>query len=190
MTRAVADELRIDFLTAEALKVEVLSGRPGSAVEVLQYDAVRRACAQFAERLHLEIVRSTIRYRCHSGAEQPATAYLCGGGALIPELPVLLAEKLAMRVVRLDPFRRVELTVASRPTSVAAASRLASLVGLGASLVDDGWPGLNLLPPSIIKAQAARRRRPAPTGPRSCRGRRPAIKAARSASTRWRPTPG
>ncbi len=160
VTQAAADELQVDFTTAEALKIEVLSGRPGSAVEVLQYDAVRRACARFAERLHLEIVRSTIRYRCHSGAAQPSAVYLCGGGSLIPELPLLLAEQLALRVVRFDPLRKVELAPSAREGSASSGPMLAGLIGLGTSLVDGRWPGLNLLPPAMVKAQAARRRQP------------------------------
>ena len=164
VTQAVAEELRIDFGAAEVLKVAVLSGELPGNVEVIQHDAVRRACEQFAGRLHLEIVRSTVRFRCHSGAMQPSSVYLCGGGALIPDLPVRLADKLAARVVRLDPLRNVGLTLSAHPVCAAVASRLAGLVGLGASLVGETCPGFNLLPPAMVKAQAMRRRQPALVG--------------------------
>jgi type IV pilus assembly protein PilM len=164
VTEAVAEELHVDFRTAEELKIEVLSSRPRSRVEVSQYDAVRRAGARFADRLHLEIVRSTIRYRCHSGADQPVTVYLGGGGSLIPELPLLLADKLALRVVRFEPLRRVAVTPEAASGIEAVTPMLAGLIGLGTSLVDHGWPGLNLLPTEARKAVAIRRRQPALLG--------------------------
>ncbi|MES1166909.1 MAG: cell division FtsA domain-containing protein, partial [Pseudomonadota bacterium] len=164
VTEAVAEELNADFRTAEELKIDVLSSRPRSRMEVSQYDAVRRAGTRFAERLHLEIVRSTVRYRCHSGADQPATVYLGGGGSLIPELPLLLADKLALRVVRFEPLRRVAVIPEAASGIEAFAPSLAGLIVLGTSLVDDGWPGLNLLPTEARKAMAIRRRQPALLG--------------------------
>jgi type IV pilus assembly protein PilM len=160
VTQAVADELHLDFVAAETLKIQALSGRPDSLPGAPAHGVVRHACAHFAERLRFEIVRSTISYRCYSGAAQPVSVHLTGGGSLIPELPVLLADKLALRVVRFEPLRSVRLAPRACAGAETAAPMLAGLVGLGTSLIAAGWPALNLLPRPVIKAQAARRRQP------------------------------
>lgn len=160
VTQAVADELQIDFAKAEELKIQALTDPPGAAMDSAARIAVRRAAAHFAGRLHLEIVRSTISCGRQGGAIRPVTVHLTGGGSLLPELPAMLADKLALRVVRFEPLHNIALLPPARAGAEAAAPMLAGLVGLASSLLDDAWPDLNLLPPAVVKAQVSRRRRP------------------------------
>ena len=159
VTQAVADELQIDFAAAETRKIQVLAGSC-TAIDPTVLAAVRRATVNFAGRLHLEIVRSTIGCLRYSGPARPTTVHLTGGGAIIPELPALLADKLALRVVCFDPLRNIAVLPPARVGAAAAAPMLAGLVGLATSLTSGRWPGLNLLPPAVIKAGVSRRRQP------------------------------
>ena len=161
VTSAVAEELRIDFASAEALKIQVLSGRsdlpPGSPSRA----AVQKAAAAFSSRLQLEVTRSTINHRRQAGGEQPTTLYLTGGGSLIGDLPAVLAEKLKLRVERYEPLRHVDLSANARAAGAdSAAPVLADLVGLATRLVVKAEPEASLLPPALTEAVAFRKRQP------------------------------
>lgn len=161
VTQALSEELRIDFASAEALKVQVLSGQsdlpPGSPSRA----AVQRAATAFAARLQLEITRSTVNHRRHSGGGAPTAVYLTGGGALIEELPALLAEKLRIPVERYETFRNVDMSADARAGGAeAAAPVLADLVGMATRLVVPGETEANLLPPALTAALAFRKRQP------------------------------
>ncbi len=150
VTQAVAEELRIDFNSAETLKIQVLAGA-----------AVHRASATFAARLQLEIMRSTVNHRRQSGANAPVAVYLTGGGSLIADLPAVLAEKLKLRVERYEPLRSVDVSADARAAGAESASAvLADLVGLATRLVVKNESEASLLPPSIIDAIAFRKRQP------------------------------
>jgi type IV pilus assembly protein PilM len=161
VTQHIADELKLDFAQAESLKLQVLTGRDTLPEHSPARTAVRAAAAAFAGRLQQEIARSSAIHRRQSSAAQPVAVYLAGGGALIPELPAQLAEKLQLRVERFDPLRAVEKS----PRLPAAAladntSALTELVGLATALLDAETPAINLLPPDVQKAQILRRRQP------------------------------
>ena len=80
VTQAVAEELRIDFNSAETLKIQVLAGKSDLPAASPARAAVHRASATFAARLQLEIMRSTVNHRRQSGANAPVAVYLTGGG--------------------------------------------------------------------------------------------------------------
>ena len=161
VTQAVADELRIDFSSAETLKLQVLSGRSDLPATSPSRAVVQRAAANFAGRLQLEITRSTINHRRQAGGAQPAALYLTGGGSLIAELPAVLAEKLKLRVERYDALRNVDLAGDARAAGAdSAAPVLADLVGLATRLVVKGEPEASLLPPALTEAVAFRKRQP------------------------------
>ena len=88
VTAAMADELHLDFARAEALKIELSSGRPvvpgdaGAAVEL------QRATGNFLNRLQLEIMRTAGNFSCRTGAESPVAIYLTGGGSLLGDSPL------------------------------------------------------------------------------------------------------
>lgn len=161
ITQAVADELKIDFSQAETLKVQVLSGHSDLPIGSPSRAAVLRAAAVFAQKLPLEITRSTVNHRRQSGGTQPEVLYLTGGGSQLPELPAALAEKLKLRVLRYDPLRRVDLSADARAAGAeGSAVAFADLVGLATRLVATDEPEASLLPPSLIAAVTFRKRQP------------------------------
>ncbi|MEO5958648.1 MAG: pilus assembly protein PilM, partial [Opitutaceae bacterium] len=76
VTLTIAEELRIDFAAAETLKIQVLSGRSDLPATSPARAAVQRAAATFATKLQLEITRSTVNHRRHSGAGALVGVYL------------------------------------------------------------------------------------------------------------------
>ncbi len=161
VTQAIAEELRIDFASAETLKVQVLSGHsdlpPGSPSRA----AVQRAATNFSIRLQQEITRSAVNHRRHSGGGAATALYLTGGGSLIEELPGGLAEKLRMPVERYESFKNVDLSADARAAGAEAASHvLADLVGMATRLVVPGETEASLLPPALTAVLAFRKRQP------------------------------
>lgn len=161
VTQFIADELRIDFPSAETLKVQVLSGQSDLPPESPSRAAVERAAAVFAQRLQLEVMRSTVNYRRHSGAGAPAVVYLTGGGSLVPDVAPTLGEKLKVRVERYEPLRNVDVSGDARVSGAEkSAPFLADLVGLATSLVAKDEKEASLLPPALQAALAFRKRQP------------------------------
>jgi type IV pilus assembly protein PilM len=161
ITQAIAEELRIDFPQAEALKVQVLSGRSDLPPASPSRAAVERAATAFANRLQLEITRSSVNIRRQTGGAAPAAVYLSGGGSLLPELPALLAEKLKLRVERYHPLQAVDVAADARAAGAeTAAPVLADLVGLATQLIAEKYVEASLLPPAITQAIAFRKRQP------------------------------
>lgn len=161
VTQAVAEELRIDFTAAETLKVQVLSGRtdlpPGSPSRA----AVHRAAATFCSRLQLEIMRSAVNHRRHSGGSPAVALYLTGGGSMIEELPGVLSEKLRIPVERYEAFKNVDLAADARAAGAEASSQvLADLVGMATRLIVPTEAEPSLLPPALTAALAFRKRQP------------------------------
>lgn len=161
VTQAVAGEVGADFAAAEALKLQVLAGTSERSVSPARRSAVHRGTTDFAHRLQLEITRSTVNHRRHSGGEAPVALYLTGGGALIPDLPAILAEKLQVPVERYDPLRAVDLSGDARAAGAdSTGPMLAGLVGLATCLVAKEAVGPSLLPPEVTAAIERRKRQP------------------------------
>lgn len=153
VTRAIAEEFRIDFVDAE----EVKCGATERA-------AVRRAAEAFAARLAVETVRSQAGLGRQGAAPQPTRVYLSGGGAALEALPALLAEKFKLPVERYDPLKRVEVAPSLAANAVMRETLpLAELVGLACiawKTEGAAGRGLNLLTPEMIDDRKFRRRRP------------------------------
>lgn len=161
VTQAIAEELRIDFPSAETLKIQVLSGRsdlpPGSPSRA----AVHRAATSFCQRLQLEITRSAVNHRRHSGGGAAVALYLTGGGSMIEELPAVLAEKLRLPVERYEAFKNVDVSADARAAGAEAAAHvLADLVGLATRLVSPAETEASLLPPALTAVLAFKKRQP------------------------------
>ena len=161
VTQAIAEELRIDFASAETLKVQVLSGKSDLPPTSPSRAAVHRATAVFVTRLHLEITRSAVNHRRQSGGAAAVAVYLTGGGSLIDELPAALAEKLRLPVERYAALKNVDLSADARASGAeSSAEMLADLVGLATRLVKPGEGEASLLPPALTAALAFRKRQP------------------------------
>ncbi|MSU24934.1 MAG: fimbrial assembly protein [Opitutus sp.] len=161
VTLTIAEELRIDFASAETLKVQVLSGRSDLPAGSPSRAAVQKAAANFVLRLQLEITRSTVNHRRQAGGAPPTAVYLTGGGSLIAELPATLAGKLRLRAERYESLRHVDLSANARAAGAeSAAAVLADLVGLATHLVVKDEAAVSLLPPALTAALAFRKRQP------------------------------
>lgn len=161
VTLFIADELRLDFVQAEALKIEVMTGRsdlpPGSTSRA----AVHNAMAAFVTRLGLEITRSVVNQRRHTGGAAPTALYITGGGSLIPELPEALAEKVKLQVERYEPLRNVDLSANARAAGAESAAHiLADLVGLATRLTVADEAEVSLLPPEVVERIGFQKRQP------------------------------
>ncbi len=161
VTQAIAEEAGIDFAAAETVKLQVLAGSPDRPISPNLRSAVQRAAANFTQRLQLEIARSTVNHRRHSGGAAPVALYVAGGGSLLPDLPATLAEKLQVPVERYDPLCEVDLSGDARAAGAdSAGSVLAGLVGLATRLVAKQEVEPNLLPLEVTAAIALRQRQP------------------------------
>ena len=67
VTQAIAEELRIDFASAEMLKIQVLSGQSDLPANSASRTAVQKAAASFCSRLQVEITRSAVNHRRQIG---------------------------------------------------------------------------------------------------------------------------
>jgi hypothetical protein len=86
VTQSISEDLRIDFGSAETLKIQVLSGRSDLPAASPSRAAVQRAAAAFISKLHVEITRSAVNHRRHSGSGAAVAVYLTGGGSLLDYL--------------------------------------------------------------------------------------------------------
>lgn len=161
VTQAIAEELRIDFASAETLKVQVLSGKSDLPAGSPSRAAVQRAASTFTTKLQLEITRSSVNHRRQSGGSAAATVYLTGGGSLIEELPASLAERLHLRVERYQSLKNVDLSADARAAGAeSSAAVLADLVGLATHLIKKDEADASLLPPALTAALEFRKRQP------------------------------
>src|SRR5687767_11047041 len=161
VTQSLAEELRIDFSSAEALKIQVLSGKSDLPAASPSRAAVQRAAAAFISKLQLEITRSAVNHRRHSGSGAAVAVYLTGGGSLIDELPAALTERLHLPVERYQALKNVDLSADARASGAEGASQvLADLVGLATCLIKKDETEASLLPPALTAALAFRKRQP------------------------------
>src|SRR5688572_8658930 len=161
VTQAIAEELRIDFGSAETLKIQVLSGKSDLPAGSPSRAAVQRSAASFITKLQLEITRSAVNHRRQSGGAAAVAVYLTGGGSLIDELPAGLAERLRLRVERYQSLKNVDVSADARAAGAeGAAPVLADLVGLATHLIRKEESDASLLPPALTAALAFRKRQP------------------------------
>lgn len=161
VTQSISEELRIDFASAETLKVQVLSGQSDLPSNSPSRAAVHKAASTFASRLQLEITRSAVNHRRQAGGAAPVALYITGGGSLIEELPAVLAEKLKIPVERYNPLKNVDVSADARAAGAESAAQvLADLVGLATGLVKEEESGASLLPPALTAALEFRKRQP------------------------------
>lgn len=161
VTQALAAELEIELLAAEALKRQVFAGDPAVPADSAARRAVDRATAAFAQKLKIEITRSTVNHRRQTGAAEPAIIFLTGAGSQLAGLEGALHDSLQVRVEMLDPLRCVDVSADARAAGAeSAAPLLSELVGVAARLLLPHAHDANLLPPATAEALAFRRRQP------------------------------
>jgi type IV pilus assembly protein PilM len=156
ITQAIAENFQLDFAQTEALKTRSLGGDPAASPS--SRPPVQRATSHFAAQLEVEINRFLACSLAAPSAMVPAVLYVTGGGSLMAGLPAALGEKLAVRVERYDPVRRVKLSERAAGAG-ASAHLLANLVGLAQLAATDRAGATALLPPGVRLELVFRRRR-------------------------------
>ncbi|GAB5559557.1 MAG: hypothetical protein SynsKO_12040 [Synoicihabitans sp.] len=160
VTRSIAKTLGQSFAEAEQLKRGVLSGKVDLPAETPAAQAVKAAVDSFAARLQLEISRSLVTQVRQSGAPTPSQLRLAGGGSMAPSLAEQLDQKWRGTVSAFDAFAGVDVAAELRAQiDEAGAKRLSDLVCI-ATAADTGMSAINLAPPELGRAKAARERRP------------------------------
>ena len=156
ITQAIAENFQLDFAQTETLKTRSLGGDP--AANPSSRPPVQRVTGHFVAQLEVEINRFLAASLTPPGSVALEVLYVTGGGSLMAGLPAALAEKLAMRVERYDPVRRVQISERAAAAG-ASAHLLANLVGLAQLSVTEGAGATALLPPAVRWELAFRRRR-------------------------------
>jgi type IV pilus assembly protein PilM len=161
VTTSISEELKIDFASAETLKVQVLSGTSDLPAASPSRAVVQRAASAFSTRLQMEITRSAVNHRRQSGGGAPVALYLTGGGSLIEELPALLADRIKVPGERFQALKNVDVSADARVSGAEnSAPVLADLVGLATRRVSSRAAELSQLPPELTAAIAFRKRQP------------------------------
>ena len=161
VTQAVSEELRIDFASAETLKIQVLSGRSDLPPSSPSRAAVQKAATSFTQKLQLEIMRSEVNHRRYSGGAAPVAVYLTGGGSLIDELPKALSDRMRLPVERYEALKNVDISAHARAAGAeSSAPVLADIVGMATCLVVKTETEASLLPPELTAALEFRKRQP------------------------------
>ncbi len=161
VTQAMAEELGRGLTEAERLKLECIrrgADEPELADARRAFDNARQS---FAARLSLEITRSIANYRRQSSVEPPTRVLVTGLGSQMPALTTLLAEKLKIPVEAYEPLRGVTFGTGAVEGEIRAdAHMVGETVGAALRLYQRGLAQFNLLPVSVLRARAFRRREP------------------------------
>jgi len=161
LTQNIADNLGKSFTQAEHIKTAFFTGQSSfasddSSVQILQSNA-----ESFLKRMSQEITRSIVTYRRQKRGEAPQRILLTGRGSLLPGLPEYLSEQQKISVDYFDPTRRLELgsgidsTVMKREQYM-----LTEVLGIGCRGKLGEKVGINLLPTTISKEMAFKRKKP------------------------------
>ncbi|MCW5550126.1 MAG: pilus assembly protein PilM [Opitutaceae bacterium] len=152
--RAIADEQKLTFAEAEAVKLRIMQDAAAPAADSPLHDAVQRAGTNFKHRLALELNRAVAAYAQQTGAQRPAQVFLTGGGSQIPGLADVLADKLGVPAGAFPVLQGLQPTDAAKTAVQLHGVHLAVPAGL-AGMPEDG--ALNLLPPAWNAAVTFRR---------------------------------
>lgn len=160
ITQSIANDFKISFGEAEALKESVSMVALGGAYEPLedpQADQVSKCIRGSMTRLHAEIVRSINTYRSQQNGQAPVKVLLTGGSSIMTYLDVFLQEKLDIQVEYFNPLQAV--TVSSNIDEERIGSDwhlLAEVIGLALRKTGPAPIEMNLLPPSIVRERMFR----------------------------------
>ncbi len=162
ITQNIANDFKISFGEAEALKEQVSMVALGGAYEPLedpQADQVSKCIRSSMTRLHAEIVRSINTYRSQQNGQAPRRILLTGGSCVMMYLDVFLQEKLDIEVEYFNPLQAIQIAPGVDEDRIASDWHLlAEVVGLGLRKAGHTPIELNLLPPSIVRESLFRKK--------------------------------
>lgn len=162
ISQNIANDFKISFGEAEALKEQVSMVALGGAYEPLedpQADQVSKCIRSSMTRLHAEIVRSINTYRSQQNGQNPQRVLLTGGSSVMTYLDVFLQEKLNIEVEYFNPLQSINIAPTVDEERLASDWHLlAEVVGLGLRKVGSTPIEINLLPPSIVRESLFRKK--------------------------------
>lgn len=130
-TEALQKEFNVSYESAERLK-------RGEPVEGVEPGAVAPVLAAASEDILDEIVRSVEYFKSATVHEDVHEIVLSGGGALIADLPRLLAEKAGTEVLVAEPFKNISIPKKFDITYIEEVAPMAMVaVGLALRKMDD-----------------------------------------------------
>ena len=155
ITQSIANDFKISFGEAEALKESVSMVALGGAYEPLedpQADQVSKCIRSSMTRLHAEIVRSINTYRSQQNGQPPQRVLLTGGSTVMTYFDVFLQEKLNLEIEYFNPLQAIVVAESVDEERISSDWHLlAEVVGLAFRKVEDLPIQINLLPPSITR---------------------------------------
>ncbi|MFI5355935.1 MAG: pilus assembly protein PilM [Opitutales bacterium] len=156
ITQAMAEELHVNFATAEKLKLQWCGATTIPGPDLVAHAAGTRAVAEFVKRLELELTRSRLGYGRQPGAVPPSRILLTGAGSRVPGLADALGGRLGLPTHRYESVQQLKL--GSRMAGgIIDPDRLAVLVGLAVSWFQPGEAKLDLLPTARRENRVRRR---------------------------------
>lgn len=161
---AIAKEFAQSIEAAEQIKKEKGFVSLGGAYSEPD-DPVVAKIAKIARttytRLHAEIMRSISFYRANQGGSAPQHVFLAGGAVGMPFILEFFSEKMQVPVEPFNPFENVAISTRVDQQALAKnAHALGEVVGLALRNLNNTPVEINLRPPSVIRSQDLKSRKP------------------------------
>jgi type IV pilus assembly protein PilM len=157
ITQDFANEAKIKFPEAEAVKIEKGSVSLGGAYEEPEDPraaAIAKIARQVMTRLHIQVNQTIQFFRGQQGGSAPQRLFLSGGASIMPYTAQFFAEKLNVPVEYFNPFRNIEIDPSLNLEELSKyAHSFGEVVGLGLRDLAHCPIELNLMPQSSIQRQ-------------------------------------
>src|SRR5580658_4870222 len=167
ITQDFANEAKLKFPEAEAIKIEKGSVSLGGAYEEPedpQAAAIAKIARQVMTRLHLQVNQTIQFFRGQQGGSAPQRLYLSGGASIMPYTAQFFAEKLNFKVEQVEyfnPFRNIEIDPSLDLEELSKyAHSFGEVVGLGLRDLAHCPVELNLMPKSSLQRQEFGHKKP------------------------------
>ncbi len=157
ITQDFANEAKLKFPEAEAIKIEKGSVSLGGAYEEPEDPraaAIAKIARQVMTRLHIQVNQTIQFFRGQQGGSAPQRLFLSGGASIMPYTAQFFAEKLNVPVEYFNPFRNIEIDPSLDLEELSKyAHSYGEVVGLGLRDLAHCPVELNLMPQSSIQRQ-------------------------------------
>ncbi|HUD82103.1 MAG TPA: type IV pilus assembly protein PilM, partial [Candidatus Saccharimonadales bacterium] len=157
ITQDFANEAKLKFPDAEAIKIEKGSVSLGGAYEEPEDPraaAIAKIARQVMTRLHIQVNQTIQFFRGQQGGSAPQRLFLSGGASIMPYTAQFFAEKLNVPVEYFNPFRNIEIDPSLDLEELSKyAHSYGEVVGLGLRDLAHCPVELNLMPQSSIQRQ-------------------------------------
>src|ERR1700761_8177895 len=157
ITQDFANEAKIKFPEAEAIKIEKGSVSLGGAYEEPedpQAAAIAKIARQVMTRLHIQVNQTIQFFRGQQGGSVPQRLFLSGGSSIMPYTAQFFTEKLNVPVEYFNPFRSIDIDPSIDLEQLSQyAHSFGEVVGLGLRDLAHCPVELNLMPKSSIQRQ-------------------------------------